>query len=212
LEPSEKNAAYNILCSSDGKKSLSLSIIEEYLRNGEGIVIVDLTGTGEMTSTESISMDYNGKLHTLSRAELWLGRTILGEWVKELGTVTEFLQSEMKAEKVSIDGTREAGLAGLFLAALDGNIDRIILREAPVTYLFDSRENINFYSMAIHLPGFLRWGDVSLAAALSGKDVTFTDPLTMSGNKLNDLRLKAHQDEYNKIRGLCRTKGRTIFN
>ena len=173
---------------------------------------MDLTGTGEMTSTESISMDYNGKLHTLSRAELWLGRTILGEWVKELGTVTEFLQSEMKAEKVSIDGTREAGLAGLFLAALDGNIDRIILREAPVTYLFDSRENINFYSMAIHLPGFLQWGDVSLAAALSGKDVTFTDPLTMSGNKLNDLRLKAHQDEYNKIRGLCRTKGRTIFN
>lgn len=211
MEPSEKNAGYNILCSSDGKESLSLSIIEEYKRKGEGIVILDLTGTGELTSTESISMDYNGKLHTLSRAELWLGRTILGEWVKELGAVSDFLHSEMKAEKVSIDGTREAGLAGLFLAALDGNIESVILRQAPVSYLFDNRENIDFYSMGIHLPGFLVWGDVSLVAALSGGKVTFIEPLTMSGGSLNEEQLRSYREEYARVHQLSGKDSRVEF-
>ncbi|HBH83826.1 MAG: hypothetical protein A2X05_12070 [Bacteroidetes bacterium GWE2_41_25] len=212
LDPSEKNAGYNILCSSDGKESLSLALIEEYKKKGEGIAIVDLSGTGELTSTASFSYDYNGKLHTLSRAELWLGRTILGEWVNELGMVSKFLRSEKKAEKISIDGTKEAGLAGLFLAALDGNIESVKLRQAPVSYLFDNRENVNFYSMGIHLPRFLVWGDVSLAAALTGKNVTFIDPLTMSGRKLSVEEFKLYQDEYFKSVRVTGMKGRTIFN
>ena len=211
LKPSGKNAGYSIICSSDGKEALSLSIIEEYKKKGEGIAIVDLTGTGELTSTASISMDYNGKLHTLSRAELWLGRTILGEWVKELGTVAEFLHSEMKAEKVSIDGTREAGLAGLFLAALDGNIESVVLRQAPVSYLFDKRDNIDFYSMGIHLPGFLVWGDVSLAAALSDGSITFIEPLTMSGGSLNEEQLRSYREEYARVHQLSGKDGRVEF-
>ena len=211
MEPSEKNAGYTILCSSYGKESLSLSIIDECKKKGEGIAIVDLSGTGELTSTLSISMDYNGKLHTLSRAELWLGRTILGEWVKELGTVAEFLHSGMKAEKVSIDGTREAGLAGLFLAALDGNIESVVLRQAPVSYLFDKRENIDFYSMGIHLPGFLIWGDVSLAAALSGGSITFIEPLTMSGGSLNEEQLRSYREEYARVHQLSSIDGRVEF-
>lgn len=211
LEPSEKNARYNIICSSDGKDSLSLAMIEEYKAKGEGIVIVELSGTGELTSTVSLSFDYNGKFHTQSRAELWLGRTILGEWVKEIGIVSKFLFSEMKAEKVKIDGTKEAGLAGLFLTALDGNIESVILRRAPVSYLFDNRENVNFYSMGIHLPGFLVWGDVSLAAALTGGNVTFIDPMTMSGDRLSEDQMRTYQNEYARVRQMSGTEGRTEF-
>jgi hypothetical protein len=209
--PSGKKSEYTILCSADGKNSISHELIENYKKEGSGIVIVDLKGTGEMASSASIKFDYTGKLHTLARAELWMGKTILGEWVKELDLVTKFLYSEMKAAKVYVDGTREAGMAGLFLAALDRKIERVILREAPVSYLFDNRENVNFFSMGIHLPGFLVWGDVSLAAALSGKDVTFVEPLTMSGRKLSGELLKVYQDEYASTRRLSGTKGKTEF-
>ena len=195
-----------------GVQTCALPIfIDNYKKEGSGIVIVDLKGVGEMASSASIRFDYTGKLHTLSRAELWMGKTILGEWVKELDLVTKFLYSEMKAIKVSIDGTKEAGLAGLFLAALDRKIESVILREAPVSYLFDNRENVSFFSMGIHLPGFLVWGDVSLATALSGKDVTFVEPLTMSGRKLSGEMLKVYQDEYASTRRLSGAKGKTEF-
>jgi hypothetical protein len=209
--PAGKKSVYTILCSSGGKNSISPELIDDYKKGGGGIVIVDLKGVGEMTSSTSLPYDYNGKLHTLSRAELWMGRTILGEWVNELDLVTKFLRSELKATGVSIDGTMEAGLAGLFFAAIGGKIESVTLRKAPVSYLFDNRANINFFSMAIHLPGFLEWGDVSLAAALSGRDITFIEPLTMSGGKLSSERLKYYQDEYEKIRNIARSKGRTEF-
>ena len=209
--PSGKEDIYTILCSSGGKDSIPLSLIDEYSRKGEGIVIIDLKGVGEQTSTASLSYDYNGRLHTLSRAELWMGSTIMGEWVRELDLVSKYLTSEMKATKVNIDGSKEAGLAGLFLAATDGKINSLTLREAPVSYVFDNRENIDFYSMGIHLPGLLVWGDVSLAVALTGIDVTFVDPLTMSGRKLSDEKIRSYKEEYARVSQMAGAKGRTEF-
>jgi hypothetical protein len=209
--PSGKESDYTILCSSEGKGTIPLSLVEEYSKKGAGVVIIDLKGVGEQTSNTSLPNDYRAKLHTLARAELWMGRTIIGEWVRELDVVSGYMTSELKATKISIDGSKEAGLAGLFLAATDGNIDRITLREAPVSYVFDSRENIDFFSMGIHLPGFLVWGDVSLAAALTEKDVTFIDPRTMSGNKLNEEMMSSYKREYERVRQKAGAKGRTEF-
>ena len=159
-------------------------------RQGVGIVIADLSGTGELTSSNSISYDRTGKLHTLSRAELWLGKTILGEWVRELDLVTEYLNVNCHAAKVSFDGTGESGLAGLFYAAEGGKFESVTLRNSPVSYLFDNRETVDYFSMGIHLPGILKWGDISLAAALSGKNITFISPVTMSGTPLGPEQVK----------------------
>ena len=57
--------------------------------------------------------------------------------------------------RIEADGNKEAGLAALFLAALKGKTCPVILRNAPVSYLFDNRENIDFFSMGINLPGLL---------------------------------------------------------
>ncbi len=211
IEPAGESRKFVIVCNTLGKRAIPLSVINDIRKEGKGVVIVDLSGTGELTSTNSIQYDYTGKLHTLSRAELWLGRTILGEWVKELDLVTQFLRTRCNAENVSLDGSREAGLAGLFYAALGGHIDKVTLREAPVSYLFDTRDSVGFFSMGIHIPGFLVWGDVSLAAAVSGKDITFISPLTMSGTPLDNNKKKEYQAEYDKIRKLCRRKGKTTL-
>jgi len=208
-EPSGKESVYTLLCNSGGKDSIPLSLIDEYKNKGEGIVIVDLKGVGEQISTVSKQNDQISSLHTLSRAELWLGHSVMGEWARELDLVTRYLSSEFKASKVNIDGTREAGLAALFLAATDGKINSVTLREAPVSYVFDSRENVDFFSMGIHLPGFLVWGDVSLVAALTGRNVTFIDPLTMSGGRLSEEDLRKYKDEYARIRQRTGLEGRT---
>lgn len=211
VAPANKAMGYVILCSPAGKNSISLAVIDELKKKGSGVVIVDLSGTGEVTSTLSLSNDKTGKLHTLSRAELWLGKTVLGQWVKELNLVTQFLNSNFKATKVSIEGSKEAGLAGLFLSATEGNIDNVVLRDAPVSYLFDNRESVDYFGMGIHLPGFLNWGDVSLASALSGKNVTFINPVTMSGQIINENKLKEFQTEFDKIRVICKQQGKTLF-
>jgi hypothetical protein len=154
------------------------------------------------------------RFHTTARAEIWLGKRLLGEWVKELETVREFLTSEFNAQRISFYGFRETGLAGLFLSATsEMRIDEISLNDAPVSYLFDNRQDIDFYSMAIHLPGFLKWGDISLAQALSRSDVKFINPRSMSGVSLDRNQVNAYKAEFNRMKKLCNNQnGETFFH
>jgi hypothetical protein len=210
--PQSNSKEFVIVSNPKGKDSISSKLVDEIIKSGRGIAIVDLFGTGEASSA-SIGNNYStARLLEISRSELWFGRTLIGEWVKEMNVVTQFLNSNYKAVKVSIDGSKEAGLAGLFLVALEGNVDQLILRDAPASYLFDTREGIDFFSMGIHLPGFLQWGDVSLAAALSGKNIIFINPVTMSGQKIGENRLKEYQTEFDKLRLNYKQPGNTVFN
>jgi hypothetical protein len=210
--PSKNSKEFTIVSNPDGKENISPDLIEEIMKSGSGIAVVDLSGTGETSSTSLHSSDSIGRLRTLSKSYLWLGKTIMGEWVKELNVVTRFIKSEYKSSVVNVYGNKEAGLAGLYLAALDRNIEKVTLQYAPVSYLFDNRESIEYFSTGIHLPGFLNWGDVSLAAALSGENVNFTNPVTMSGEGITGDRLKAFKAEFEKMRKVCREGGKTVFN
>ena len=212
LPPADPALGYLIISNPAGKKAVSLDLIASLKKKGQGIVIADLSGTGEASSSKENSSNKSMVLHTQSRAELWLGKTILGEWVKELSVVSDFLKSNYRAQKVSVDGSKEAGLAALFLAASGGNVDDITLRDAPLSYLFDKGGSIDYFCMGIHLPGFLNWGDVSLAAALSGKNIRIINPVTMSGVTISGNSLKEYQTEFAKLRTISGQKGETIFN
>ena len=212
LAPADPSLGYLIISNPAGKQAISQDLISTLKKKGQGLVIVDLSGTGEASSSKENTSNKSMVLHTQSRSELWLGKTILGEWVKELGVVSDFLKSRYHAQKVSIDGSKEAGLAGLFLAATGGNVDNVILRDAPLSYLFDNHGSVDFFSMGIHLPGFLNWGDVSLAAALSGKNIRIINPVTMSGEKISGNSLQGYQAEFAKLRTISKQPGKTIFN
>lgn len=206
-----QSAGYVILCDPLNKNNISPTLVEDLKKKGCGVVIIDLTGTGELVSFIDSRANPNMMLHTFARGELWLGKTALGEWVKDLEILTGFLRSDYKARKIVIAGAREAGMAGLFLAALEGNIDEVVLREAPLSYLFDNRENIDFFSLAIHLPGILKWGDISLAVGISGKKVTFINPVTMSGQEITELKLKELQTEFDMVNTVCQQHSRVYF-
>jgi hypothetical protein len=205
--PTGDSKEYIIVSNPEGKDDIPSDILKTMVKSGSGIVVVDLSGTGEALSFSSNNR--SRKLHTVSRAELWLGKSTLGEWVKELNVVIEFLNSRYEVEKISVDGSKEAGLAGLFLSATLGKVDQVTLRDAPVTYLFDKKNPVDFFSMGIHLPGFLNWGDISLAAAMGGKDITFINPRTMSGEKINGNRLKEYKAEFDEVRRISRQAGET---
>ena len=209
--PAGKSSDYIIMSDPGGKKAISLVTIDQLKKSGSGIVLVDLTGTGELLIKSEQSFDKNMELHTVSRAELWLGRTLMGEWVEELDLVAKFLRANYKAGKITVEGTRETGLAGLFCSVLKGNVDEIILHNSPVSYLFDNRESVDYFNMAVHLPGFLNWGDVSLAASLSGKKVTFINPVTMSGQPIKDNKLKEFKTEFDNLRDISKRPESTVF-
>lgn len=201
IHPGKTNE-YVILLHPGGKDSLRIPPEHE----GKGWVVVDVWGTGESQSSVARSID--GQLppfHTLARSALWLGRTVLGEWVGDLRQVAEYLRKERKVGRLEIDGVRETGLAALFYAAVDGNVAGVTLRGSPASYLFDERKTIDHFNMAVHLPGFLKWGDVSLAAALSQAVVVWHSPVSLSGNPV-DLR-----EEYDSVRSAYNGRGKTIF-
>lgn len=202
---------YVIFSHPQGKHAIASPLIDEAMQKGKGIVLLDLTGSGEMVSASSRSYDRVTPFHTLARAELWLGKSLMGEWTKELGLVTRFIRSEFESSKISIDASKEAGLAALFLGAIEEDIDEVTLRDSPTSYQFDTREGLDHFTMAIHLPGFLSWGDVSLVSALSGNKKTFINPVTMSGNPLSAKDLGAARVEFEKVRSACKTSGTTVF-
>jgi len=56
--------------------------------------LLKLVYSGKTASASLHSYDTIGKLLTLSKSYLLLGKTVMGEWVKELDVVTEFINAK----------------------------------------------------------------------------------------------------------------------
>ena len=211
-KPSNAALGYVILASAQGKQEIAQDRIDEIIGKGLGVAIVDLSGIGEAASHKDQMTTRLTPFHTLARARLWLGETMLGQWVEELDLVTRFIKENYDPKNLTFDGDKEAGLAGLFLAALEkGGFSSLTLRNTPVSYLFDNREGVDYFSMAIHLPGLLQWGDVSLAAGLSGQHINFVNPVTMSGESIAPAKKKELQSEFAAIRSFLSEGGSSKF-
>jgi hypothetical protein len=202
--PAGKGRDYTILCHPEGKDKLADSKLLESVEPGRGVILLDLWGGGETASPDVQVVLY----HNLSRSALWLGRTLMGEWVRDLKLVVEFARGSLKARQITLGGSKEAGIATLFTAVFTEDISSVALSNSPVSYLF-SKEILpnNYFSMAVHLPGFLKWGDVSLAAAISGVNVRFNSPVRMDGSELPVGELSKIEGEFSMIRGRCGSKG-----
>jgi hypothetical protein len=198
--PHGHNSHYVVVTHPEGKTHIPAGLLKRLKDRGDGIVLLDLLGTGESSSPMADKMDIDlPHFHTLSRSELWLGKTIMGEWVKELNVVTDYLRKQYKADQITLIGTRETALASLFMTATIGRADNVILNDAPVSYVFDLQENINYFNMAVHIPGILNWGNVALSAALSNAKVKFIDPVSMSGQKIDGATLISVKTEFNTM-------------
>ncbi len=199
---------YVVVTHSDGKQAIPLETLQQ-LGGNRNIVIVDFSGTGEAASGNSKSYDKLARLHTYGRASLWLGETVIGNWVGELAVVANWIRDQDRNAKVSFHGFKEAGLAGVFYAAVNGKLNQVHTYNTPASYVFDTRQQVEYFGIGIHIPGILTWGDLSLAAGLSDTELFFHEPVTMSGRPLESGEKAELQKEYDAMSVKTKTKGRS---
>ncbi|WP_217602220.1 S9 family peptidase [Chitinophaga sp. GbtcB8] len=204
--PAAGSQKYVLLLSSKGKDSIPAALLQQY--QGANIILADLWGIGECASTSADKTD--GRLphfHTLARSAMWLGNSVMAQWVGQLQVITNYIKTARNPVAFSIDAEKELGLAALFYNAISSGADTITLRQCPVSYVFDEREGIDFFNMAIHVPGIISWGNVALAAALSGKETVFIQPVTMSGRTAAG----NYQQVFKEQQRLYHTSAKTVF-
>ena len=172
LRTSKTTKDFILLAGVTGKDDLpGTEMFRDAIQSGVGIAIIDLWGTGE---TESFDDSCGSVYHNLSQSCLWLGKTLLGEWVRDYSLAVAVLRQELSAGQVTLGGHKEAGLSALFCAALSKDSFQVVLEDSPYSLVFQNEKPLveprqGFYSMALHLPGLLEWGDISLAVALAGE-------------------------------------------
>ncbi len=194
--PNKSSREYVLFAHSKGKEWIDADLIDEFITRGTGICIIDLWGIGENDSPEAKHVDgLLPEFHTLFRSALWLDQTIQGIWINQLNIVLNWLANSDRVKEITIDADRELAVASVLSSVFGDKADKLILREMPLSYLFDKSGDINYFSMAIHIPDFLCWGDMSLATALSNKDIIFIDPVTISGRELSDNEIEEFKSE-----------------
>jgi len=196
--PNKSSSEYVLIANSKGKDWIDTDLIDGLIARGTGICIVDLWGIGESASSEAKRIDGSlPEFHTLFRSALWLNQTMQGIWIGQLDIVLSWLVNSHQIKEITIDADRELAVASILSSVLGNKPDKLILREMPLSYLFDKSGDIDHFSMAIHIPDFLLWGDMSLAVAMSGKDITFIDPVTISGKELSRKEIEEFRTEVN---------------
>jgi hypothetical protein len=187
-EPSASRT-YFLLAGTTGKQDLtSTEMFREIWDSGAGVALIDLWGTGE---TEGFDNACASVYHYLSRSCLWLGRTLMGEWVRDYALAASVLGADFQADKITLAGHKEAGLAALFCSAVSGLNFPVVLEDSPHSYIFRNQQarsepRTSFYSMALHVPGILNWGDIPLAESLAGGNVRWINPRLSDGEKCED--------------------------
>jgi len=210
--PAGKETNYTIISHPFGKDSIPQSLIQQEKQKGNGLILVDLWGTGESRSNEAIRID--GALppfHTLARSALWLGQTVTGNWVNELTLIHKVAVTQLNAQSVKLIGFKETAVASLLFTTLYNHPVQAELYDAPISYMFDDRENIDHFNMAIHIPGILEWGDISLAAAISNADLTFIRPVTISGRQSGQTSRTQFEKECTTLKKQTQSTGKTTF-
>jgi hypothetical protein len=157
--PKDGSRDFVIATSSSGKADL---VNSEYFAkltdSGKGIVIFDAYVCGETADS-----DPSGTLslyHTYSRALLWLGRTLYGEWVSDYALLVKWSRQTLNAENIELFGYKESGIAAVFAGALMNEGITVSTEKTPESFVFTDRETSHELSMGFCLPGILNWGDL----------------------------------------------------
>jgi len=211
-KPAAGKNKYVIVLNPQGKKMIGPVELKRFASNGKGILVMDLWGTGESQSAATVAYEKSlPPFHTLARASLWLGETVMGKWVNEINIAVEFVKIQSPAAEIVLYAEKEAGTATLFYAALYKGKEQIVVRQSPVSYQFDKRESVDFFNMALHLPGILQCGDISLICALAERPVVFEKPVTISGETIAAEKLEEIKSEFEKVRKNYGQSGSVTF-
>jgi hypothetical protein len=194
IAPEDAKAGYAIIPKVEGKTgSPDPALAEQALARGQGVLLFTEGSFGDLEHNTAIH-------HDTTRAYLWMGRTFMGERARGIELMASFLRKRSKGP-LTLAGTGEGALAALFCAAVNGGFPRLELSEMPGTFLHTSGKSP--FSLGVHLPGFLGWGDIALAVALTQADVTLARPLHMDGSPFNRKAMQRLQRDVAHFGKVC---------
>jgi hypothetical protein len=202
LWPAQPASAVVIAVHPDGKAAgLEQPAARETLAQGRALCLADLRDIGECRW--SPADDQTCLL--AARTALWLGRTMLGDWVKDLQAIRAALQTIGAPKRVELLGFGQAGtpgtgdpqarargaqfgngdtaLAALAAAVLEPRFAGVTVVDLLASYVVKGVLPVQRYS--IYVPGLLRWGDVSLLAAMAGRRARVRSLVHPSGRRLS---------------------------
>jgi hypothetical protein len=205
--PGKKFSSVVIAAHPDGKDAcLKQKASKDILGEGKALCLVDLRNIGE-TRWEHV----DDKIHDLgSRSTLWLGRTMIGNWIKDLSAVRACLEKFISPERVELlgfgeiirasglkpdEGTGETAIAVLAAATLDKGFATVTVVDMLSTYVVRDVVPVQRYSIVV--PDILQWGDVSLIAALSSCPMQIKSLVDPSGHILSK---KEHSDWIKEVK------------
>ena len=192
--PQDAKAGYTIIPKVEGKTgSPDLALVEQALARRQGVLLFTEGSFGDLVHHTEIH-------HDTARAYLWMGRTFMGERARGVELMAALLRKTNKGP-LSLAGTGEGALAALFCAAVNGGFARLDLTRMPGTYLH--RTGRSPFSLGVHVPGFLAWGDMALAAALTQADVTIAHALHMDGAPFSRQAMKQLQSDVAHFQKVC---------
>ena len=199
---------FKLLLHPEGKAEISDETLAESCADGSSVAMVDLFGQGETALLNNILGEY----HQLFRQLLWLGRSLPGEWVFDILSVIRTLKRRFHATHITVQAEMEAGVCAVFASAVATDIFDVEAVDAPASYLFrrdsiaefknnpfQKRQEGYFYTVMLPIPGFLKWGDVSLAAALAQGIVRFVSPRAYDGTPYSSAEIKALDREIREV-------------
>lgn len=194
VRPGKKAGKFRIVLHPQGKSYLDEKTLREAEADGATLILPDLFGTGETAQPNHTC----GLHHQFYRQLLWIGRSLIGEWVFDILVLVKMLRQSFGAKNIELEGLLETGAAAVFANVFSDGVDSVSAVDTPASLLFDdstiSLESespfVKFlphaiYSLMLAMPGFLRWGDISLAVALGHGKTSFISPRTFDGTMLS---------------------------
>lgn len=164
-----------ILASPGGKAELEKnsvsgkSILETAEKSGDSLLIFEPWGCGETGYAAEETIDSYCPQHKLSRALIWLGRRLMGEWTMNFMLAMELAGKLVPNSQFILTGHRDCGIAALFATVLESSQIRrveLIDSSASLRYSGSPVRSENGSSMAVCIPDILKWGDMTHACQL----------------------------------------------
>ena len=146
--------------------------------NENSAALLDLSFTGELAPEPPERVM---QFHQTARRYMWLGKTLIGGWTGELIAAVDFAAKMFPEKKIILHGYKETAVASLFASVFSDKIAKVVMTDAPASYVFSAHSD--FFGMAFFIPGFLKWGDIPLACALSNSELEWITPRNQDGSE-----------------------------
>lgn len=165
------------------------NLANQFSAAGWRVVRLELRATG----SRAHAGDMIGRApdHNSAEWSLWLGRPLLGQWVRDVQAALTFMaQAPDWPKDVTLVGSGPAGVVALCAAALEPRISRVVTVNTLASYL--SEEPFFGQRLGIMAPGILRdVGDLQhIAALIAPRRLIIVGGVTGGNQPLDEASLK----------------------